>query len=205
MFDFIRTHQMDIMLALSAACITFALLLFVTKFLDKKRKAILIAMEFVATFLLYFDRMAYIYAGDVSKKGYILVRVSNFMVFFLTAAVVFVFDQYLIDLILRTVHTAESVPTRLKVVGISSLAEMVLVIMSQFTGLYYYFDENNVYHRGPGFLLCYFIPVVCPLIQYTAIRKYLRGIGKYIYTSLVLYIFVPIVMGIIQIFAYGIS
>ena len=205
MFDFIRTHQLNIMLALSAACITFALLLFVTRFLDKKRKAILMAMEFVATFLLYFDRLAYIYAGDVSKKGYIMVRVSNFMVFFLTAAVVFVFDQYLIDLILRTVHTAETVPTRLKVVGISSIVEMVLVIISQFTGLYYYFDENNVYHRGPGFLICYIIPIICPLIQYTAIRRYLRGTGKYIYTSLVLYIFVPIVVGIIQIFEYGLS
>ena len=85
------------MLALSAACLTFGVLLFFTRFLNKKNRAILILMEFVATFLLYFDRMAYIYAGNISRKGYILVRLSNFMGFFLTAAIVLVFDQYIID------------------------------------------------------------------------------------------------------------
>lgn len=205
MFEFIRAHQLNIMLALSAACATFGLLLFFTRFLDKKNKIILICMEFVATFLLYFDRMAYIYSGDVSHKGYVMVRVSNFMVFFLTAAIVFTFDQYLIDLVLRAEQTSEVVPTRLKVVAFAALGEMIMVIISQFTGLYYYFDENNVYHRGPGFLICYIIPILCPLIQYTAIRRYLRNISKYIYISLVLYIFVPIAVGIIQIFAYGVS
>ncbi|MCR5722297.1 MAG: diguanylate cyclase [Lachnospiraceae bacterium] len=205
MFDFIRAHQLNIMLALSAACVTFALLLFFTKFLNKKNRAILILMEFVATFLLYFDRMAYIYAGNITRKGYILVRLSNFMVFFLTAAIVLVFDQYIIDLILRVAKTTDKVPRRLKFVAIASVVEIVMVIISQFKGFYYYFDENNYYHRGPLFLGCYVIPVLCPLIQYTAIRKYLRNVGKYIYISLVLYIFVPIVMAIIQIFTYGLS
>ena len=107
-------------------CVAFVF----TKFLDTKKKVILICMEFVATFLLYFDRMAYIYAGDVSHKGYILVRLSNFMVFFLTAGIVLVFDQYLIDLILRDVHTADKVPARLKAVAIASVVEMLLVIIS---------------------------------------------------------------------------
>ena len=205
MFAFIRAHQLNIMLALSSACLTFGLLLFVTKFLDRKKKVILICMEFTATILLYADRLAYIYSGDVSHTGYVMVRVSNFLVFFMTAAVVFIFDQYLIDLILRVQHTSETVPTRLKAVAIAAVGEMLMVVFSQFTGLYYYFDENNVYHRGPGFLLCYIIPIICPLIQYTAIRRYLRDVGKYIYTSLVLYIFVPIIVGIIQIFAYGLS
>ena len=205
MFEFIRIHQLNIMLALSSACLTFGLLLFVTRFLDKRKKAILIGMEFAATFLLYSDRLAYIYAGDMSTKGYVMVRVSNFLVFFLTAAVVLIFDQYLIDLILRIAQTSETVPVRLKVVAYAAVFEMVMVIISQFTGLYYYFDENNVYHRGPGFLICYIIPILSPLIQYTAVRRYLRNIGKYIYTSLLLYIFVPIAVGIVQIFTYGIS
>ena len=45
MFDFIRNHQMNIMLVLCAACATMTVMLFLTKFLSKKRKWILIGME----------------------------------------------------------------------------------------------------------------------------------------------------------------
>lgn len=76
MFELIRTYQLDIMFALIVACLVFAFLLFVTDFLDKKRKIILIAMEFIAAFLLFFDRMAYVYSGDVTDTGYVMVRVS---------------------------------------------------------------------------------------------------------------------------------
>lgn len=91
MFEVIRNHQLNIMLCLCAACFTMGVMLFLTKFLSKRRKWILIAMEIVATLLLFFDRMAYIYAGDVDAMGFMMVRVSNFMVFFLTSATVFSF------------------------------------------------------------------------------------------------------------------
>ena len=71
MFEFIRTNQMDIMLCLCAVCITMTILLLLTKFVNKTRKWILISMEITATLLLFFDRMAYSYAGDVSSKGFI--------------------------------------------------------------------------------------------------------------------------------------
>lgn len=204
MFKFIETYQLDIMLALSAACLSFVVLLFFTRFLDKSRRIILIALEITAMLLLYFDRMAYVYRGDVSHTGYVLVRLSNFFVFFLTSQTVFVFDLYLIYLLSSETRAAR-VPRRLYVTGGIAAAGMLLAIIAHFTGLYYYFDENNVYHRGPGFLICYIIPVLCPLIQYTVVRQYKKTLSKLVYTSLVLYIFVPIAFGVIQIFAYGIS
>ena len=72
-----------------------AILLLITKFLDEKRKWSLFLMELVAFFLLWFDRHAYIYAGDTSPKGYIMVRISNCLVYVLTSGVVFSFNIYL--------------------------------------------------------------------------------------------------------------
>ena len=192
------------MLGLSSACLTFALLLFFTGFLAKRRRLALILMEFVATFLLYFDRMAYIYAGQPGNKAYVLVRLSNFMVFILTAGVVLAFNLYLVDLLNVECHM-EHMPWRIRIVSMASFFEMFLIILTQFNGFIYYIDENNLYHRGQGFLICYVIPVICPLIQYTVIREHKSQFSKLIYVSLVLYIFVPIAMGILQIFAYGIS
>ncbi|MBO4459001.1 MAG: HD domain-containing protein [Butyrivibrio sp.] len=204
MFDFIRTYQLDIMLGLSTACMAFAFLLFFTQFLSMKRKWILILMEFVATFLLYFDRLAYMYSGDTSQKGYVIVRVSNFFVFALTAMIVFAFNMYIVDLI-SVEANVKKIPKRLIFTGTAAVIEIILVVISQFTGMYYYFDENNTYHRGPLFLVCYIIPVVCPLIQYSVVRWYRASISRLVYFSIVAYIFVPIIAGIIQIFEYGIS
>ncbi len=203
-FAFIKEHQLNIMLILCAICATMAILLLLTRFLDKKRKWILFLMELLAALLIGFDRAAYIYKGDISQTGYIMVRVSNFMIFFLTSAIVLGFNLYLIDLLLKE-GKINHIPKRLKVVNIGASVGMALVIVSQFTGLYYSIDEQNQYHRGDGFLICYIVPVLFPIIQYTTIHQYKKAFSRLIYLSLVLYIFVPITAGVIQIFAYGIS
>ena len=125
MFDFIRNHQLDIMLALSAACFTMALLLVITKFLSKRRKWILVMMELIATTLLMFDRQAYMYSGNVTRTGLVMVRVSNFMVFFMTSAVVFGFNLYLTDLLTEE-GKLEKIPKRLRLVAFLSIFGMIL-------------------------------------------------------------------------------
>ena len=204
MFEYIRDNQLNIMLLLCGACGVMAIILLMTRFLESRKKWALFFMEINALFLLWFDRLAYVYAGHAGQKSFVMVRLSNFMVFFLTSGVVFTFNFYLKYLLVS--ESGEKIASRrLDMVGIVSFLGMILAVISAFTGLYYYFDENNTYHRGQGFLIAYIIPVICPIIQYTVIRQYRKLFSKLIYTSLVLYIYVPIVCGIIQIFAYGIS
>ncbi len=204
MYELIRANQINIMLLLCGACGMIAILLLLTRFLDARRKWAIFLMEIVAFFLLWFDRLAYIYAGDISNRGYVMVRVSNFFAFFLTSVIVFSFNMYVRSLLID--ERGQSIPSRrLDIVGVASVISMLIVVASAFSGLYYYFDENNRYYRGPGFLLAYVIPIVGPLIQYSVIRQNKKRFSRLIYISLVLYIFVPIICGIIQIFAYGIS
>lgn len=204
MFELIREHQLNIMIFLCGGCGFLAFLLFNTRFISASRKRILIFMEAVAFFLLWFDRLAYVYAGDISPKAYIMVRVSNFFVFFLTSGIVFGFNLYVSDLLMNE-GKFDSLPRRLRFVGAMTSLGMVMAVVSAFTDFYYYFDETNRYHRGQGFLIAYIIPVLCPIIQYTVIRQYKKAFSRLIYISLVLYIFVPISCGILQIFLYGIS
>lgn len=204
MYELIKTYQLDIMLVLCGVCSVLAFLLIITRFLSKQRKRILVCMEFVAVFLLAFDREAYVFAGDPSKTGYIMVRLSNFMVFYLTSCVVFMFNLYLKDYI-KVEGKQKSAPKRLQISGVLATLGMLLAIVAAFTNLYYYFDETNLYHRGPGFLLAYIVPVVCPLLQFTVVLQYRKIFSKLINIALNLYIFVPLACGIIQIYAYGIS
>ena len=130
-FDLMKEYQLNIMLLLCGACGMMAILLLITRFLDVKRKWSLFAMEIVAFFLLWFDRLAYIYAGDPSNKGYIMVRVSNCAVFLLTSAVVFSFNIYLKNLL--TVEKELKIKSkRLDFVGVVSLVGMVMAVISAF-------------------------------------------------------------------------
>lgn len=204
MYELIRTNQLDIMLILCGACGILVFLLINTRFLSQTRKRILILMELMALFLLWFDRLAYIYAGVPGTKAYIMVRVSNFIVFFLTSAIVLGFNLYLSDL-LRNEGRLEILPRRLFVTSFLSVTGMVLAVYSAYTGLYYYFDRNNLYHRGRGFIIAYIFPILSTIIQYSVVRKYKKSFSRLIYASLVLYLIVPVMCGILQIFAYGIS
>jgi len=203
MFTFIRDHQLNIMLVLTAICTIMAFMLLITRFLPKRRKWILIILELIAAGLIGSDRLSYIYNGDTSEFGYMMVRVSNFFVFFLTAGVVLCFNYYLEDLLVRSGIKTKC--RRLTIVKFATIVEMLLVVMNLFTGFYYSFTEDNVYFRGSGFLICYVIPVVCPIIQFTVIQKYRKSFSRFIYEALFIYIFVPIIVGIIQIFTYGIA
>ncbi len=204
MFEWIRAKQLNIMMLLCGACAVLVILLIATRFMTKRRKAILIMMELMASLLLWFDRMAYYYAGSVRIEAYAMVRLSNFMVFFLTSGIVFGFNLFLMDWLL-TEGKMKRVPVRMRVVSYSAILGMILAVVAAFTGLYYTFDNHNLYHRGPGFLIAYIIPVVCPLIMFSVVQQYRKVFGKLIYTSVLLYIFVPLGCGIIQIFAYGVS
>ena len=129
MYELIRTNQLDIMLILCGACGILVFLLINTRFLSQTRKRILILMELMALFLLWFDRLAYIYAGVPGTKAYIMVRVSNFIVFFLTSAIVLGFNLYLSDL-LRNEGRLEILPRRLFVTSFLSVTGMVLAVYS---------------------------------------------------------------------------
>jgi len=200
----LRLYQADIMLVLSGICGIMALLAFMTNTMTKTRKKALILMEVSAMFLLISDRRAYIYRGDVSAMGWWMVRISNFLVFFLTLFVIYSFNLYLIDL-----YTHEGglhdVPKRLKLVRILALIGMAMVVISQFTGFYYTFDEMNRYQRAPGFVVCYVIPLSILLLQMSVILQYRKCLSHGLWLSLLLFTSMSVIASVFQVFMYGIS
>ncbi|MCR5468014.1 MAG: HD domain-containing protein [Lachnospiraceae bacterium] len=204
MMEFLKTNQLNFMLVMSSVCGTIAVFVMIAKALPFKRRMALLSLELTAMFLLYFDRLAYMFSGDPTPYGFVMVRVTNFLVFSLTLGVIISLNFYISDL-LTTEGGLESAPKRLYISLALAIIGIILIVISQFTGLYYYFDEANRYHRGPGFLLCYVFPLITPLVQLTVIVQNRERFNKGIYRSLILFIFAPIVASVIQIFAYGLS
>lgn len=204
MYDFLRTYQLDIMLFLSGGCGVLTILALSTKTVTKIRKHALISMELSAMFLLIFDRIAYLYRGDISDKGYWMVRISNFLVYLLSLFVSHAFNLYVMDIVKETVHH-KNPPLSLVFCEVLFTIGSVMIISNIFTHFYYTFDDYNRYVRNPGFIVSYTFPLAITLLQIVAIIKYSRYIGKGSTAFLLTFSILPYVATIIQIFSYGLS
>ena len=204
MFELIRDHQLNIMLGLSCVSGFVALCVCVTTWLSKSRKLALVMIELSAMLLLLFDRYAYIYRGDESSTGYYMVRISNFIVFFMTLFILFAFNRYLRD-VFSNEGGMEKTSRLIAITDILVCIGIILVIISQFTGLYYTFDDKNCYQRSSLYFISYIIPSLVLIIELIAIFKYCKKVTKGVRFSLFLFAAGPLVASVFQFFSYGLS
>lgn len=92
-----------------------------------------------------------------------------------------------------------------KVLIIFLLLNLMICIISLFTGSFFYVDQNNIYHRGPYFALhvayCYGLLIYCLIF----LIKNKQFIEKRKYISMLIY-FIPMAIGTtIQVLFYGYS
>lgn len=202
MFDLILEHQLDIMLALISACGITALYVTITCKSNPRRRALLI-IELAAMLLILSGRLAYMYAGNTGAEGYWLVRIFNFLDFSMVLGTIAAFTLYL-----REMFAARGLSRRLvrfRVTDALLAIGELLIVVSQFTGLYYTIDEANQYFRGDGIVLCFAIPMIVTLILLSLIVQYYHRLTKTMRLSLVLFVVSPFIASITQLFFYGIE
>lgn len=80
-----------------------------------------------------------------------------------------------------------------------------ILILSQFFGWYYYIDSNNIYHRGPLFLLSASMTFALILMSYILILANGKKVERKVYHSLLFFAVPPFICILLQTFFYGIS
>lgn len=203
MLDFLIKYQMNIMMILCSMCGVIAVFVLFMKALPKKRRYTLLSVVICAMIIMLADCFAYAYRGDTSAAGFWIVRISNFMVFSLNIGILYAFNAYIINLYEDT--NSKKGYKRLKVVNYLGIAGQVMLIVSQFTGVYYWFDASNTYQRGPGFLICYLIPAVMLILQVTVIIQNYKKLRPMISLSLIMFSVFPLIASVLQAKLYGLS
>ena len=204
MIEIFKDMQLELMLVLSGVSAAVAFFLSLSKSIDNERKTFLILANAGSVMLLISDRAAYMYRGDPSVLGYWMVRVSNFLVFAMVLLILWSFNHYVRDIYVDETGL-EKIPFRLKLVDYLCITGVVLLIISQFTGLYYTFDASNVYHRSPGYVIGMLIPMVVLMMQLSVAIQFHKHFRTGLFVSLILFTTMPIVAGILQLFCYGLS
>ena len=199
--ELLQKYLLDLMLALSGIGAAFAVLVLLSKALSRRRRLVIVIIELSATFLLFFDRLTYIYDGDASRFGTVVARVGNIVVYMLTQFIIFAFIHYVMNIIRE--DRKMKIPRVLRFLCALTFAGMLLVFAGLFSTYLYYFEDGNIYHRGPGYLLCYVIPGITTVAMVWFVIAYRKHFSRTICLSLLLFLLGPVAAAIVQFFLYG--
>ena len=174
------------------------------RFLSVKRRSILLVMELASMMQLIFDRLSYEFRGNESLFGGFMVRISNAMTYFLILLILLLVSHFIKDLCMNEGGLKE-LPKRLRVCDVLFVIGTALIIVTQFTGLYYTFDAHNNYQRAVGNVFSYVLPFLMVIIQESVLLQYGSKLNRKLVYALAISIILPTFAAIIQYFNYGVS
>lgn len=193
-----------LMCILVGICMTLMLFSFINGSLSMRKKCALFFMALFSMLLLVSDRLTRTYNGSDGSIAHVVAKVCKFSVYALFLLIIFSFSQYLRDLF----KTEGQVKKDLKGILVSEcivLAGIIVLITSQFTGLYYTYDSSNVYHRSPGYIISYVFPLAAVITQAVTIIGCRTKLRKKLLFPLILFTLMPVLASIPQFFMHGIS
>ncbi|MGN0386816.1 MAG: GGDEF domain-containing protein [Lachnospiraceae bacterium] len=173
--------------------------LVISKRKDQKDGMIL-KMVSLTVILLISDILAYGFRGNTGELGWYIVRISNFLVFTTNYLMLIAYGKCLR---VYTQSDSKKQCNLLYAVWFMAIASIIMLIVSQFYGFLYYFDGDNLYHRTSMFILTQVAPVVGGIIYMGILlvnrKKYQKNVG----IALAVYLALPYLATLFQIFVYG--
>lgn len=216
MSDLIRTISISSLIFLSFFCFQVGIFLWSGHQLKQNGRRTLIFVELFTGCMLLFDALAYIFRGNTSAVGWYMVRLSNLFVYICNFSISFFFCFYVCEFIKQSrlslgliFHPKTSIkngiPVQLFVVLFLCVAGICLIVISQFTNLFYYFDENNLYHRNTLFPLGVGLGLLPGLITLTVLLQNRKKMPVNAFVSLLLYFALPLIGVFLILVSYGFS
>ena len=150
---------------------------------------------------LAFDSMAWIFRGNTTAAGYYMVRISNAGVYIFNYMLIVVSTGYLC----ASVKKKSEQWTELWMAWAVAGAGIALTVITQFYPLLYRFDETNHCMRCDWFFLAHVIALPGVVLELAMLTKYRTSFEKNKLIVLYIYLLMPMIALIWQLFFYGIS
>lgn len=174
-------------------CVILMIFLTITDSLSEKRKRLLFAMAFASMMLVISEQLARAFDGHANVLGIVTARTSKFLNYGLNLLIVYIFAQYLKDMLV-TEGNIKKIPKSIKITEYILAVGGVFIVISQFTGLYYTYDAANVYRRSTFYGVSYLFTTVTITILAINIIRYKKAIRKKLFVPFLLFTIMPIVM-----------
>ena len=186
-------------------CLLAAFCMFISRDIDREKKKYMFLLQLSSAVLLVSDAAAWAFRGSPGELGNYMVHISNFLVFLFSDIILLLYHAYVCNCIFEKDSQEKKNSIRVKLVVLICLTAIFLIIMSQFTNLYYYIDADNYYHRNPAYFISLFLPMAGMLTDLSLLFSYRKNISRELLLAMVSYIVLPFIAAIILLFYYGIS
>lgn len=184
-----------------ALCIVSGLLIFLSKRIYKQNVGSLQGMNFSIGGGLISNIVGLIFKGNSNPIIFNLVKTANFLEFFFSYSTLFFFGYYLL---FKAEKTGRKSKKNIKILLILIYAvQILLLIISQFKNLYYYYDENLAYQRGEYFWISHFVCIASMIINAIIFVSNHKLFSNRENTGFFTYILFPTIALILQTFIYG--
>ncbi len=177
-------------------CMVMALCIYLSNNFNSKRRKCLFCLQAFTSLLLLNSAIAVLFRGSPGVLNFFAARMGSFMTFALRNVVILFFHVYECSY-LFTDDTWKR-DRRVKYAGLLCLLGVVLVILSQYSDLYYYFDTNNVYYRGRWYFLSLLIPSLSLLMDLSLLLQFRKKLRRIIFFSLLSFIVLTIGTAAVQ-------
>lgn len=167
-----------------------------------RRTRIKILMQIACMLLLGADALSWYFLNNPGETAYYMVRLGNFSVFCINYIFMSLFTTYMWLTVSNHNHRK---PAALYAVYALSASGILLLIITQFTGLFYYFDDHNRYHRGNYYLLAQAIAVLGISVCLFMLISYRKNLNRTIFLAMMSFFVLPVLATIYQALAYGFS
>ncbi len=204
MIGFLREYQTDFMLFFQGICLIIAFLTLFTKSLSPRRRNAIILLEVYAALYLAASRYYYLYKDVADPGGWQMVRVAKFLDYLFALALILCLNLYLKDLFTNEAGL-KKIPKGIFAGDFIAVAGVISLFIGMFTGLYYYWDANNVYTHGRLFFMHYIFCVPPMLIDLYYVFKYYKKLTRSIRILILLFIIIPVLMSVLQFVTSGIA
>ncbi len=184
-------------------CLIAALCVYATRSFEPKAAYSLIGILLSDAAINLAESLAYYYRGMETQLGYVMVRVTNYVVFFggyVLASFSVAHIGRLIEI--RGGHEAkwtENLSYLIAIIGI------ILLTASRIFGFYYAFDEHNRYYRLDSYWISMALVELMMFLLFFRIMKNRKVIRKLEMVATLGMVFLPIIGVVIQVMFYGIS
>lgn len=152
-------------------------------------------------FYLVSNILGLMFRGMEGEFGFYAVRISNFCEFFFSELLSFCATLYFTFIV-----DENRKKKKLYIfIGFYYALQLVLLIVSQFTNMYYYFDETNTYQRGEFFLISQVLVIGTMIMNAVILIVNRACLSKKEKIAFGIYIVLPSVSIFIQMFSYGLN
>ncbi len=199
--------QLSFLLFEAVLCLILTPLYVVTKDPLRVRKSVVISLNLTCSAMLFCEYLYYVYYGSRTPVDIVIMYVVNAAVYYLILLLLFFYAMLVYLRLFGRFDLKPDMPCRKRLIAVCAIVVvgLILVVISNFTGIYYYFDSNNCYQRGPLFWLAATLPTLGALLVVTVIINHRTKMTLVQRMVLVSYLVLPLIGEMIQICFFGSS